>query len=180
MYIHEMSDAECRKALKQASHGRLGCARDNQPYVVPIYFSFDGEHLYGFTTLGQKIECMRANPHVCVEIDERKSHDDWMSVIVFGRYEELPDEQQYSAARAEAYELLQRRVMWWEPAYIGAAHRDKPHSFTPIFYRIRIDQMTGHRSTPNQVEQPKASTNEVESQKHGWLTSLLHHLRVAS
>ena len=36
-------------------------ARD-QPYIVPIYFSYDGKHLYGVTTLGQKIEWMRSNP----------------------------------------------------------------------------------------------------------------------
>ena len=79
MFIHEMTDDECRSALQKASIGRLGCARDNQPYVVPIYFVFDGKHLYGFTdekhlygftTVGQKIEWMRANPQICLEIDE--------------------------------------------------------------------------------------------------------------
>ena len=38
MFIHEMTEFECRKALQQATVGRLACSRDNQPYVVPIYF----------------------------------------------------------------------------------------------------------------------------------------------
>ena len=59
MFIHEMTEDECRTALERVSFGRLACARDNQPYVVPIYFSYDGKHIYGFSTLGQKIEWMR-------------------------------------------------------------------------------------------------------------------------
>lgn len=151
MFIHEMSENECRTALRRASFGRLACAHDNQPYVIPIYFASEGHYLYSSSTLGQKIKWMRANPRVCVEIDELTSHDEWMSVIVFGRYEELPDTLEYKVARARALELLQRRAMWWEPAYVSASHRDMPHSSTPISYRIHIDRMTGHRATPDIV-----------------------------
>jgi len=51
MEILEMSEAECLRKLEQTKFGRLACARDNQPYVVPVYFAFDGRHIYGFTTL---------------------------------------------------------------------------------------------------------------------------------
>jgi nitroimidazol reductase NimA-like FMN-containing flavoprotein (pyridoxamine 5'-phosphate oxidase superfamily) len=152
MFIHEMTEGECIEALKKASWGRLACARENKPYVVPLYIAFEGRHLYGFSTLGQKIEWMRSNPHVCVEIDERTSQDKWMSVIVFGRYEELPNEPQYEPARVQAHTLLQRRTMWWEPAFVSSSHRDSPHSFTPIFFRIHIDNMTGHRATPDEPQ----------------------------
>ena len=91
MFIHKMTADECRSALQGASVGRLGCALDSQPYVVPINFSFDGTYIYGFTTLGQKIEWMRANPLMCLEVDEVVGQNQWMSIIVFGRYEELPD-----------------------------------------------------------------------------------------
>ena len=43
----------------------------------------DGEaFLYGFTTEGQKIEWMRANPLVCVELDEVENFDQWTSIVV--------------------------------------------------------------------------------------------------
>jgi nitroimidazol reductase NimA-like FMN-containing flavoprotein (pyridoxamine 5'-phosphate oxidase superfamily) len=175
MFIHEMTGDECRSALQKASVGRLGCARANQPYVVPIYFAFDGEHLYGFATVGQKIEWLRTNQRVCLEIDERISHNQWMSVIVFGRYEELPDEPQYEAARIQAHQMLLRRAMWWEPAYLSNAHRDNPHSFVPVFFRINIGQMTGHRATPDMVEVP---TPDVTHQigKESWVDSILRHI----
>lgn len=149
MFIHEMTESECRQVLHEATLGRLACARGDQPYIVPIYFALDREHIYGFTTLGQKIEWMRTNPQVCLEVDEWTGHNHWQSVIVFGHYQELTDLPKYQAARAKALELLQKHVMWWEPAYVGAKHRDMPHSEIPIFYRISIDKMTGHRAMPD-------------------------------
>jgi nitroimidazol reductase NimA-like FMN-containing flavoprotein (pyridoxamine 5'-phosphate oxidase superfamily) len=173
VFIHEMTDEECRSALQNASVGRLACARDNQPYVVPINFAFDGTYLYGFTTLGQKIEWMRSNPLVCLEVDELISHNQWMSIVVFGRYEELPDKPEYQKARIHAHALLQQHAMWWEPAYISQEHRDQPHSLTPIFYRIYIDRMTGHRATFDESG-TSAPIMQGPTVKRGWLAKLLH------
>lgn len=153
MFIHEMSTDECNDVLSRANFGRLACARDNQPYVVPMNFTFDGAScLYGFTTLGEKVEWMRANPLVCFEVDEVTNHNQWLSVIVFGRYEELPDRPEFEREREHAYQFLQKRVMWWEPAYISKEHRDGPHSLTPIFFRIKIEEITGHRANSDDNE----------------------------
>jgi nitroimidazol reductase NimA-like FMN-containing flavoprotein (pyridoxamine 5'-phosphate oxidase superfamily) len=156
MFIHEMTIDQCRSALQKANIGRLACARDGQPYVVPINFAFDGTYLYGFTTVGQKIEWMRSNPLVCLEVDEIISREQWMSIIVFGEYEELSDKPEYDNARIRAHSCLQKRVTWWEPAYISQEHRDQTHSLTPIFYRIHIKRMTGHRATSDEKETPAA------------------------
>ena len=173
MFIHEMSRAECNDALLRAKSGRLACAHDNQPYVLPLNFAFDGSsNLYFFTTLGQKIDWMRSNPLVCVEIDEVESHNQWSSVIVFGNYEELPDKPEYEPVRAHAYEFLQKRVMWWEPAYISLEHQDNPHSPTPIFFRIKIEDVTGHRANPDEAETdipaaPAADLVQARRTAHG-------------
>ena len=42
MFIHEMTEDECRTALERVTFGRLACARENQPYVLPISFTYDG------------------------------------------------------------------------------------------------------------------------------------------
>ena len=127
----------------------MGCARDNQPYVVPIYFTYDGQHLYGFSTPGQKIEWMRSNPLVCLEVDERTSHDQWTSVIVSGRYQELPDTPEFAADRVRAQKALEKHAGSWQYASIpGAEWRRKTGRSTPIFYRIHIEKLTGHRATP--------------------------------
>jgi nitroimidazol reductase NimA-like FMN-containing flavoprotein (pyridoxamine 5'-phosphate oxidase superfamily) len=149
MLIHEMTEGECRTALSEMDFGRLACARDDQPYVVPVNFACDGTHLYGLTTFGQKIEWMRSNPLVCLEADERTYHDRWVSVVVFGRYEELPDTPDHQRARAHALKILQNRTMWWEPASIPTERREQR---PPIFYRISIGKVTGRRAMPDSIK----------------------------
>lgn len=175
MFIHEMTECECRQALERAIVGRLACARDNQPYILPIYFALHRDHVYAFSTLGQKIEWMRINPRVCLEVDERIGHDRWQSVVVFGHYEELPDLPRYEAARVKALQLLEKHAMWWEPACVGPLHRETPHSEKPICYRIKIDKMTGHRATP---DAESVATAEGPKETDGWWSEILRHIGI--
>jgi nitroimidazol reductase NimA-like FMN-containing flavoprotein (pyridoxamine 5'-phosphate oxidase superfamily) len=172
MLIQEMTIKECKDALAQANLARLACEMDGQPYAVPVYLAYEGCDLFGFATMGYKIDCMRANPFVCVEIDDIKSKNQWMTVVVYGSYEELPDTPEYEAMRAHAHELLLKRAMWWEPACVSVAHRDCSKSLTPIFYCIHIDRMTGHRASPDLVE-----VNPVPAAKpRSWLIRLQNRL----
>jgi hypothetical protein len=70
MMIRELSREECLRVLARTRLARLACSQENQPYVVPVYLGFDESsgYLYGFTTPGQKVAWMRANPLVCVEM----------------------------------------------------------------------------------------------------------------
>src|SRR5580658_4011963 len=99
MMIDQMNDKDCSEMLSRVSLGRLGCALDNQPYVVPIHFAHDGKAIYALSTLGQKIEWMRVNPKVCLQVDEIRGEGQWASVIITGYYRELP-EPQYADERA--------------------------------------------------------------------------------
>jgi nitroimidazol reductase NimA-like FMN-containing flavoprotein (pyridoxamine 5'-phosphate oxidase superfamily) len=179
MVIREMSNDECLRILAKVRLARLACASNNQPYVVPVYLVYHepslGEQcLYGYTTVGQKVNWMRANPQVCVEVDEVKSSTRWTSVIAFGRYEELPympelntgrppehaeshryeivpDESSQAAERLLAYRLLQAHALWWEPASTARAalaDRDPTDSFVPVFYKVNIDHVTGYEAMP--------------------------------
>lgn len=177
MLIHDMTDHQCLDALDGARFGRLACARDNQPYVLPFYFAYTGRYLYSFATLGRKIEWMRANPLVCVEVDKVISSQEWMSVIVYGRYEELPDAPQWQRERELAHDLLARRAMWWQPSYVAMTHRGEPHSLTPIYYRIRMDDMTGHRATPDEAKVAAIPhTSSRPALEHGRLYRILRRL----
>jgi uncharacterized protein len=146
--IQDLTRQASLDLLVRARLGRLACTQGAQPYVVPFYFAYHNNALYSFATVGQKIEWMRANPLVCVEVDEIVSQQEWVSVIVFGRYEELPDTPEWQDARALAHKLLQKFAMWWEPAYVESIHESKPRPLVPIFYRIHADRITGHRAVP--------------------------------
>jgi uncharacterized protein len=178
MLILELTNEECTGMLTRLNFGRLGCSRDNQPYVVPIHFAYHDRHLYTVAALGQKIEWMRANPLVCVEADEIIDHYHWMSVVVQGRYEELPDSPEWRMERELAYSLLQRRKMWWEPAWAKEALRVAVEQVMPMYYRIHIDEMTGRRGRPDPVETVAFPAPATKSRCEGWLKNFLRRTRL--
>src|SRR5271157_5230817 len=140
MLINEMTTEECSTVLARAPMARLGCSFENQPYVVPIYFAHESDYIYVFSTFGQKIEQMRANPKVCVQTDEIQSASEWVSVIVSGRYQELP-EPQYTAERKHASTLLGKRYHWWLNALAERRMKLGDSLIEPLFFRIHIDSM---------------------------------------
>jgi len=149
MLLQNLNDGECRELLTRMGFGRLGCASENQPYVVPIYFACHDEYLYGFSTVGQKIAWMRTNPLICIEVDEVIAPENWSSVIVFGLYEEMPDTPRYAHLRQFAHDLVDKRELWWEPAVASAQTRPEEIRPAPILYRLKINKMTGHKAVPN-------------------------------
>jgi|HubBroStandDraft_6_1064221.scaffolds.fasta_scaffold160017_2 nitroimidazol reductase NimA-like FMN-containing flavoprotein (pyridoxamine 5'-phosphate oxidase superfamily) len=177
MLIQELSIQASLDLLARTRLGRLACAQGPQPYVVPCYFVYDANYLYSFSTVGQKIEWMRANPLVCVEVDDVVSPEQWMSVIVLGRYEELPDTPECQGARAFAHALLKRNAVWWEPAYVKTTLRGAPRPMVPVFYRIEGLQITGHRATLDPVTTPTTGPAMSDSGKAGGLRHLLRQIR---
>ena len=110
MLIQSMTEPASLELLARATLGRLACAHEGRPYITPMSVTYDANALYGFSTAGQKLTWMRANPHVCVEVEEVVSRLNWATVIVMGRYEELTSD----ADRRYAHDLLERRPAWWE------------------------------------------------------------------
>lgn len=147
MLIRTLSALECTKLLAANRVGRLACAKDGQPYVVPLYYAYADNHLYAFSLPGKKIDWMRANPLVCVQVDERGQGRGWRSVVVDGRYEELPDRVDHKVQRDHAWSLLSKHADWWEP---GALKPVAPlvSDCTPhVFYRILIEQVSGREAS---------------------------------
>ena len=99
MLITEITSEECREILAKTGFGHPGCSHNNEPYVLPMYFAYETDYLYGFSTFGRKIDWMRTNPRLCVEVDEIASHSSWASVIINGLYQELPNTPQHSSER---------------------------------------------------------------------------------
>jgi nitroimidazol reductase NimA-like FMN-containing flavoprotein (pyridoxamine 5'-phosphate oxidase superfamily) len=69
-------------------------------------------------------------------------------VIVFGEYEELSDTPDLQSVRAHAHQLLEQKGVWWEPGYVKTILHGTERSLVPVFYRIRIVEITGHRANP--------------------------------
>ena len=146
MIINKLTSEECTSLLAKATLARLACALDNQPYVIPIYIAYDDGNLYALSTLGQKIEWMRANPKVCLQVDEIQTPEQWSSVVVNGQYQELT-EPQYSEEHAHARKLLEKRHRWWQAAMAERQMTAGDHLIAPLFFRVRIESISGLMAT---------------------------------
>ena len=153
MLIHELNRAECRALLQRNTVGRLGYARFDQPYIVPIHFSFDVERnaIYGFSMVGEKVECMRRNPRVCLEVEEILDKNNWSTVLVVGRYREIHRDAREAEARRRAEQLFRNRGEWWLPGAAKLASKEHEHA---VIYRISIDRLTGRRAARGRSEAP--------------------------
>ncbi len=149
MQINELNETECREILSRSSIARLGCSLNDQPYVIPVGIAYEADYIYVFATLGKKIEWMRANPKVCVQVDEVTNQSDWVSVIADGDYQELP-EPQFTDERNRARDLFQKHHHWWLNALAQRRIRMRDEEITPLFFRIRVSSVTGLRGIPGE------------------------------
>jgi nitroimidazol reductase NimA-like FMN-containing flavoprotein (pyridoxamine 5'-phosphate oxidase superfamily) len=145
MLIHELTPEECRDVLSRSDVARLACARNDQPYVVPISFSYDAASysLFSFSAVGKKVNWMRENAKVCLEVDEIADRFHWTTVVIFGRYQEIGDSPEQKDFHHRALHLFQQRKEWWLP---GGARTEQHQPHAIVLYRIQIDSLTGRRA----------------------------------
>jgi nitroimidazol reductase NimA-like FMN-containing flavoprotein (pyridoxamine 5'-phosphate oxidase superfamily) len=145
MRIISISQQECSDLLNRVSMGRLACSLDGQPYVVPVTFSYEPDCIYIFSTVGKKIDWMRQNPKVCLQVDEVGTNSNWTSVVVMGTYLEL-HKPQHAAQLEHARELLARNSQWWLEPLAERREQTSDLSIEPVFFRIDIGSMSGLRA----------------------------------
>jgi uncharacterized protein len=143
-----LTETEIDALLHGEFVARIGCHYDETTYVIPVAYAYDGAALFGYSADGLKLEMMRHNPHVCVEVDRVSAPDDWVSVVAWGTFEPLD-----GADAQLALERLSSRLR--------AAAADTPRSATGgrsyvsrsgrygLAWRIRLRRRTGRfeRST---------------------------------
>lgn len=136
--LRELTLAECYAMLEEARFGHLACCKDGQPYVVPIYFSYEKGVAYCFSMPGRKLEWMRENDRVCLQADRRVGRG-WTSVIVEGKFEEFPDTPLWRSERLHAWEMLQKHSDWWEVGSLKPKEvpvlAESPHIFFGVLAR---------------------------------------------
>lgn len=146
MNVQVMPYDECIALIKRRWLARLGCADRNVPYVIPVQYSYFGDKLYVFTLPGKKLEIMRRNPHVCLQIDQLKSKHSWKSVVVDARFIDLSTEE-CREERDQAWALLAKRTDWWEPGALkpaGKMAHDPLH--THLFFALEIADLSGRKT----------------------------------
>ena len=140
-----MKPQEIDTVVRQQVIARLGCYADGKVYVVPVSYAYDGNYFYLISRDGKKIETMRKNPSVCLQIDDMQNMSSWQSVILWGEFEELtePEDRNYALNQ-----LMNRMTpMFSSEIFRITPHwpfpEDQPESIPGIVYRIKITEMTG-------------------------------------
>jgi uncharacterized protein len=134
-----LTRSQIELVLRDGTIGRIGVSADGKTYVVPITYVYDGNSVYGHTTIGQKVRMMRKNPAVCFEVDDITDMANWRSVIAWGRYEELIGDVAVAAAKLIAARLGPLTTS----ATAGTAGTSSRTAKTHVSYRIRLSERTG-------------------------------------
>ena len=145
MLIQDMTWEMNTDLLKGTRLGHIACAQGSQPYVTPFSFVYYDRFIYSFATAGKKIDWMRANPLVCVEVEKIVSRREWRTVVIFGRYQELPNSPEFHEARLLAHDLLATTPAWWEPGAAKTFLQGVERQLQPIYFRILIDEISGRQ-----------------------------------
>ncbi len=135
--IAKLSEEEAQELLQRNELGRLGCIADDRPYVVPVNYLYDGDSVYIHSLPGRKIAALRRHPQACLQVDEIERERSWRSVIAFGRYEEIGDEQR----RAYYLKQLLRRFPHLTPVESRLVINAGPVEV--ILFAIHIEEVTG-------------------------------------
>jgi nitroimidazol reductase NimA-like FMN-containing flavoprotein (pyridoxamine 5'-phosphate oxidase superfamily) len=144
--LGQLKDAQIRNLLSSQAVGRLACTDGNQPYIVPVTYTYDGKYIYGQSNEGMKLEILRSNPNVCFEVDTMTDMRNWQSVVVYGTFEELGGDEE-----KEARDILFNRVMPLMTSSTIHAHGHPPNGgvvddstrVKNVMYRIVINKVTG-------------------------------------
>lgn len=143
--LGELSDSEIELLLSTQLVGRIGCSDAGNVLVVPITYAYDGTFINCHSKAGLKIDMMRSNPSVCFEVDQVTKMTDWKSVIVWGTFEELLDD---NSRQAGIRIFSDRMKPFVASETLGPMMRQpEPHpphvGPKPIFFRIRVARKTG-------------------------------------
>ncbi len=140
---------DLHRILDEAMVMHLGMLDGDRPYVVPLNFAREGDELWFHAAkVGHKLDCLRAAPAVCVEVDHfsrlrtgPRACDDWSSsyesVIGFGTAEIVED----VAEKLRGLRGLMRKYSGREDWQFS----DASVRGTAVV-RIRLDSLTGKRS----------------------------------
>ncbi|MDU8885681.1 pyridoxamine 5'-phosphate oxidase family protein [Yeosuana sp. MJ-SS3] len=149
-----LEDKEIQFILENNYIGQLGYIYNNRPYVIPITYFFDKESniIICYSGDGHKMNAMRKNNAVSLQIGEIKSVTNWKSVLVHGTFE------QHFGSNAKAYlhkfslgikdiilEKEQKKANFISE-FSSKIYKDN----IPAVFLIRITEITGKkRNTTN-------------------------------
>lgn len=149
--IGNLSDEEIDEVLTGNYFGHLGCNDGFNTFVYPVNYVYDGRYIICHSPEGTKVQVMRENKRVCLQVNAIGNVNQWKSVMVMGIYNELENERD----RYRAMELLNGHNLHLKLYLKPTEKRQMPETNSrakqpylkgnkrPAIYRIIIDEKSG-------------------------------------
>ena len=88
--MRNLDEKAAREVFKEQRIAHLGCVLENgEPYVVPVNYLFKDDEIYIHCLPGQKLDALRANGKVCLQVEKIGKSCRWKSAIAFGEFQEV-------------------------------------------------------------------------------------------
>ncbi|MGZ3759962.1 MAG: pyridoxamine 5'-phosphate oxidase family protein [Mucilaginibacter sp.] len=144
--LGELTKQQTEDLLRQQVIGRIACGADNEIYIVPVNYVYNGTYIFGHSGGGKKIDMMRKNPNVCFEVDDIKSIFRWKSVIAWGKFEEITDlDEKERAMQAIVHKIMPMAENPPDHPSHGITEKesDVGTKVELIVYKIKLEKKTG-------------------------------------
>lgn len=145
--IKDLNNKACLEILGKNYVGRLAFMAKGKPYVIPITYYYDHKDnsIISYSAEGHKIESMRIDHSIALQVDEVNSVNRWQSVLVQGLFEEL---QQIDAKFSlhEFTEGVKKVISEREhetPQFISEFSAKLKGGGSSVVYRMKIQGITG-------------------------------------
>jgi nitroimidazol reductase NimA-like FMN-containing flavoprotein (pyridoxamine 5'-phosphate oxidase superfamily) len=148
MFIN-LEDKEIKFVLENNYIGHLGYIYQNKPYVVPITYYYDKESntIICYSGKGHKIDAMRKNNDVSLQIADIESVTKWKSVLVHGTFKQhfgsdaKANLHRFSLGVKEVILEKERRELNFISEFSSKIYNDD----VPIVFIIEIEEITGKK-----------------------------------
>lgn len=148
MFIN-LEDKEIKFVLENNYIGQLGYIFKNRPYVVPITYYYDHENkiIICYSGIGHKMDSMRENSAVALQVAYIDHLTEWKSVLVHGNFEECFSSD--AKAYLQKFTLGVKEVMLKkelkEVNFISEFSSRVFNDTVPVVFIIRIEEITGKK-----------------------------------
>ncbi|WP_299113925.1 pyridoxamine 5'-phosphate oxidase family protein [uncultured Winogradskyella sp.] len=145
--IRSLSETESLNILQSNYIGNLSYIYRNRPFIAPItyYFNKENDEIIGYSAEGHKVMAMRKNINVCLNVSEVDSVNDWISILVHGRFTEIKG----SEAKAKLHEFSlgvkdliinkEHRKLDFISEFSSKIYKDD----LPVIFVIKVEEVTG-------------------------------------
>lgn len=138
--MQPITTEEALEVLGRELVAHLGIAIDGVPYVTPMSYVLDGQRILFRTMAGKKLDGIRANPAVCVEVSRfDEETGDWVSVIVSGTARMVDDSDTRQVVIAALFEKYDK--VMGSPLSVGGGLI--PLGGQPYVIEVPIEEISG-------------------------------------